>query len=208
MSTPIQPVNDATASLGTIHAVQQHRDAIHLACEPLVAGQVLKAGEHIGINPDGKAVKANRNVKALGIVDPFLTQLVNKGDKFYLILFPRMITSLRHVWEHPDFDTTVEKEIPPTEEQLHKTLVLMHEPKAMAKQVLMDTAEGLGVEFDELMSHAHAKSVDEWHYWVHEQDGGKFDGESIPSNFWEAFETYTGKTVHPDNKHNFLSCSC
>lgn len=205
MSTPIQPVNDATASLGTIHAVQQHRDAVHLACEPMTAGEILTPGMHIGIR-NGLAVEAEGNIKALGIVDPFLPHAVTHGEKFYLILFPRMITSLRHVWEHPDFQPVVEE--PPTEEQLHQTLLLLHDPKAMAKQVIIDAAASIGVEFDELMDHAHAKAVDGHHYWVHEDDGGKFEGESIPADFWAAYETYTGKTVKEDNKHNFLSCSC
>lgn len=205
MSTPIQPVNDATASLGTIHTTLQHRDAIHLAVEPVIAGEILTPGMHIGIR-NGLAVEAEGNIKALGIVDPFLPHAVTHGDKFYLILFPRMITSLRHVWEHPDFQPVVET--PPTEEQLHQTLVLLHDPKAVAKQLIMDAADSLGVGFDELMDHANAKRIDEDHYWVHEEDGGKFEGESIPSGFWNAFETYTGKKVPADSKHNFLSCSC
>lgn len=208
MSTPIKPVNDATASLGTIHTETQQRDAIHLAVEPVVAGGILRPGDHIGIL-NGFAVKATAKVKALGIVDPFLTSFINKDEKFYLILFPRMITSLRHVWEHPDFQPLASVAAEPVDpEAVHKMRVLIGDREAVAKQVIIDTAEELGVEFEELMDHAHAKRVDSSHYWVHEDDGGKFEGECIPDNFWEAFEIYTGKIVPEDSKYNFLSCSC
>lgn len=208
MSTPIKPVNDATASLGTIHTVTQQRDAIHLAVEPVIAGGILRPGDHIGIR-NGFAMKATDKVKALGIVDPFLTNFIGAGEKFYLILFPRMITSLRHVWEHPDFQPLVPVVEEPTDpEAVHKMRVLIGDPEALAKQLLMDAADGLGVEFDELMDHAHAHRVDSSHYWVHEDDGGKFEGESLPAGFWEAYETYTGKVVPSESKYSFLDCSC
>lgn len=91
---------DALETLGTI--IQDGgRDAIHLAVEPVIAGETLFPGQHIGLI-DGKAV--SNGVKMLGIVDPFLTGKVFEGDKFWLIVYPRQITSLRHVWSHPDFD--------------------------------------------------------------------------------------------------------
>ena len=207
MSTPIKPVNDATASLGTIHAVVQHRDAIHLAVEPVIAGEKLRPGMHIGLQ-NGVAFKADSHIKALGIVDPFLTKTVMMDEKFYLILFPRMITSLRHVWEHPDFDTKPEPVTPAEpvdEESLHKMRMLLGDPVALAKQVIMDVAAELNVEFEELMDQALQRTQNSWHYWV---EGDKFEGESIPDKFWGAYETYTGTTVPSDSKGSFISCSC
>jgi hypothetical protein len=95
---------DALETLGTI-ITEGGRDAIHLAVEPIVAAHTLRPGDHVGI-VDGKAtVFAD---KTLGIVDPFLTASVKKGEKFWMVIYPRTIGSLRHVWTHPDFADAVE----------------------------------------------------------------------------------------------------
>lgn len=107
------PSTDALETLGMIHFKPEHRDAIHLAVEPVTAGVTLRRGERIGI-VDGVAypagfttgmyeTKPNFKVPAQGIVDPFLPDDVARGENFWFIMNPRMVTSLRHVWEHPDF---------------------------------------------------------------------------------------------------------
>ncbi|AHC56542.1 hypothetical protein JJJA_0026 [Achromobacter phage JWDelta] len=97
------PSTDALETLGMIHFKPEHRDAIHLAVEPVIAGEELKPGQHIGM-VDGFAFgKAPNLVRLVGIVDPFLPRNVKQGEKFWLVIYPRMVTSLRHVWEHPDF---------------------------------------------------------------------------------------------------------
>lgn len=109
MSTDSRTVTtDALETLGMIHLEPQHRDAIHLAVEAVVAGEILHPGMHIGIF-EGKAYEAEGEgierpvVKALGIVDPFIKGSVEEGESFWLVVYPRQIKSLRHVWEHPDF---------------------------------------------------------------------------------------------------------
>lgn len=79
------------------------RDAIHLAVEPVVASERLPARQDIYLLPDGRAAKAHDG-NGLGIVDPFLKQSVKTGEKFWLVVYPRQITSLRHVWSHPAFE--------------------------------------------------------------------------------------------------------
>lgn len=92
---------DALATLGTILGGDEARDAIHLAVEPVQAAHDLMPGQDVGILPCGRAgVTAD---KFVGIVDPFLRNKVARGERFWLIVYPRTITSLRHVWEHPDF---------------------------------------------------------------------------------------------------------
>lgn len=103
---------DALETLGLIHFKPEHRDAIHLAVEAVEAGEVISPGSDIGIAMNGKAYEAGmsrriddlvQNVKALGIADPFLKKPVEEGNRFWLVVYPRQIKSLRHVWEHPDF---------------------------------------------------------------------------------------------------------
>lgn len=103
---------DALETLGMLLTKlgRQHRDAIHLAVEPATAGAALRPGEHVGLDTNGLAYRArggNYPIKALGIVDPFITVMLETGDKFWLVVYPRQIKSLRHVWEHPDFPASV-----------------------------------------------------------------------------------------------------
>lgn len=97
---------DALETLGTIIGEGEKRDAIHLAVEPIAAGVKLHAGQDVGIF-NGKAYPAgtvkSAQFKLVGIVDPFLKQPVFPDEKFWLVVYPRQITSLRHVWTHPDF---------------------------------------------------------------------------------------------------------
>ncbi len=92
---------DALDTLGTIIDETAQRDAIHLAVEPCVAGVTLHAGMHVGRGDEGTYTYVAANM--LGIVDPFLKKAVMPGERFWLVVYPRQITSLRHVWEHPAF---------------------------------------------------------------------------------------------------------
>lgn len=104
---------DALDTLGTCPIPENSgRDAIHLAVEPAIAGQLLMAGDRVKI-VDGVAVARVNNGDsddATGIVDPFLVRpgFVEKGQKFWFVVLPRTITSLRHVWSHPAFPEAAE----------------------------------------------------------------------------------------------------
>lgn len=93
---------DALETLGMIHFKPEYRDAIHLAVEPVVAGEDLMPSQHVGLNEHNKGCSIGCK-KLLGIVDPFLPRPVKKGESFWLVMFPRQVTSLRHVWESEDF---------------------------------------------------------------------------------------------------------
>lgn len=102
------PSTDALETLGMIHFKPEHRDAIHLAVDPVTCGELpLAVGQRIGIingvaYPAGYTV-AEGKVPYHGIVDPFLPSGVEHGDSFWFVMSPRMVTSLRHVWSHKDF---------------------------------------------------------------------------------------------------------
>jgi hypothetical protein len=92
-----------TPELGKLPGGPTGRDAVHVAIVAVQATCELCPGwhvDHLG-KLDGKSV---------GIVDPFLQQLVKPGDWFWLCLYPQSVTSLRHVWTHPVFTAAAQKE--------------------------------------------------------------------------------------------------
>jgi len=77
------------------------RDAIHVAVAPVVAGYRMKPGTHVGPMYDG--TQFGPSVNNIGIVDPYLSEDVMPGQRFWLFLYPNTVTSLRHAWTHPAF---------------------------------------------------------------------------------------------------------
>lgn len=107
------PSTDALETLGMIHFKPEKRDAIHLAVDPVIAGQWLQVGERIGIVNGFAWTSGTRILNDVtkeyvivpyhGIVDPFLPQPVQPTQSFWFVMAPRMVCSLRHVWSHPEF---------------------------------------------------------------------------------------------------------
>src|SRR6185503_14302303 len=86
----------------------EERDAIHIAVAPVIAGEPLQPGQHIGLQgTDTETATSEPSSGWIGIVDPFLPHLVNKGDRFWMFLYPNTITSLKHQWTHPAFGPEV-----------------------------------------------------------------------------------------------------
>ncbi len=61
---------DALETLGITIDEHEKRDAIHLAIEPVIVGEILYPGQNIGLR-DGKEASIPDDLKYLGIVDPF-----------------------------------------------------------------------------------------------------------------------------------------
>ena len=97
---------------------ERRRDAVHVAIAPVTAAARLSPGEHVGFVADGDTERVGtvredgRPVAPVGIVDPYLTEPVGPGDRFWLCLYPNSVTSLRHVWSSPAFARQVQ---PPKE---------------------------------------------------------------------------------------------
>jgi hypothetical protein len=184
---------DALETLGTIIGDGEKRDAIHLAVENVVAGERLSPGEHINLR-DGKAY-ATAGGKNVGIVDPFLQCHVNAGDRFWLVVYPRQIKSLRHVWEHPDFPASVETQVQ-----------VVASPEAESKAWIETFATELDQTYSRLMEAARK--------WIEESDWTYDNSETYKEVdyakwpiFWKHFEIVTGQKVvnHDDT---FFTCSC
>ena len=228
---------DALETLGMIHDREEHRDAIHLGVEPVEAGEHINPSEDIGIGPDGKAycaVDSNvySNIKALGIADPFITRSINPGEKFWLVVYPRKITSLRHVWTHNDFDSesteTVNVSDLSSEELMNEiqrrlaensTVQTVQEPtqevaeankKSKAWAWIHDYADGLGLDVDELMDYADnwidAERRGSWGEYLCK--GGDLEGERVSDEFWDHYDIVRDESTSSKERGSFFTCSC
>ncbi len=92
--------------LGELAPEGAGRDAVHIAVLPIMAGENLGPGDKVRIL-DGRAFGWSTGEGYVGVVDPYLDQIVGTGQTFFLFVRPRTITGLRHVWTHPDFPEEV-----------------------------------------------------------------------------------------------------
>ncbi len=186
---------DALETLGTIIDDNQKRDAIHLAVLPVMAGARLKPGQTINV-VNGVA-KAAPQKEALAIVDPFLVKAIMPGQFFWMVIKPRLITSLRHVWTHPDLvDEPVSGSNKATEPVISEKDIAFAEIQNIAEQVDCDVYQLI----------EGAQSYIEYGDYLCE--GGRWEGMSLPDAFWPAYERYTGTKVEEDKQYSFFSCSC
>ncbi|HVK17304.1 MAG TPA: hypothetical protein VM533_10175 [Fimbriiglobus sp.] len=81
----------------------RRRDAVHIAVAPVTAAGTLAPGQHVGFVSEGNLETVGVSESPIGIVDPFLREPVQKGERFWLFVYPNTITGLRHVWTHPAF---------------------------------------------------------------------------------------------------------
>lgn len=195
------------AKLGTVPKGNEGRDAVHVAIVPAHAGRPLLPGWRVALDSDGMAIPCEGDA-ALGVVDPFLQRNgVAAGEWFWLCLFPKTITNLRHVWEHPEFPSTDLVPISPT--------------KALSEKWLQDwikTADCPG--YDDVIAAAVGDPVETLDgysgpaYEVVAYGDGRsylhFNGRDahseIPPEFWDHVENATGKKC-PERATHF-SCSC
>jgi hypothetical protein len=81
----------------------RRRDAIHVAVAPVTAAVHLVPGEHVGFVEAGNLEVVGPSECNIGVVDPFLKNDVEPGQRFWLFIYPGAITGLRHIWTHPIF---------------------------------------------------------------------------------------------------------
>jgi hypothetical protein len=188
-------VTDALETLGSTIDENAGRDAIHLAVEPVVAAHMLVAGQNVGL-VEGQATA--HAAKHLGIVDPFLKHPVNAGERFWLVVYPRQITSLRHVWTHPDFP----------EPDVGACLPMTDVERSIAW--IRDYADRIDLHYNALMNGADDWVATHDGKWGGEYlvQGGTLEGVSTSPEFWKHYEVVRGKTLDEGMKENFFSCSC
>lgn len=185
---------DALETLGTIIGDGEARDAIHLAVEPVIAGEPMAPGTHILIS-DGKAIPALFG-KAVGIVDPFLERFVKEGERFWLVVYPRKITSLRHVWTHPDFDDVAD--LPAAKGSKEASIAWMQE---WANEHMSEDWYGDDGKVSPERAYANAINAGQnMSVGPHENARDNIDGE-----WWDHWEAITGER---GDRGGYFSCGC
>jgi hypothetical protein len=184
---------DALETLGSIITPNEKRDAIHLAVENVVAAHDLRAGEHVGFVEGGVGTCDN----PVGIVDPFLTVPVTKGSRFWLVVYPRQITSLRHVWTHPAFpESEVEAPASVSPKEVSEKWMREWAMKHMSADYYGDeTSLNADVAYDNAM-----RAGSDNHIGPYEDARDHIDNE-----WWSHWETITGKQ---GNRGEYFSCAC
>lgn len=210
MSTPGEGdkrkvTTDALETLGSIITENEKRDAIHIAVENVIARQTLYPGQHVGA--------AGTVLDPVGIVDPFLKNPVYPGERFWLLIYPRQIHSLRHVWTHPAFDGepfTLPHKPNITITPNTAAAAMTSRSKAKSEKWLRDFVSSSDCpDFDTVMEAALDHSKRESGRWDDEYlHFGDSASGSIPPEFWEHFEVYSGVTVPQDLRAVLFSCSC
>ena len=171
-------------TLGVLPIGPLERDAIHVAVVPMIASEMLRPAQRIGVLGDGIAGPSG---KITGIVDPYLTDVVPKGSAFWMCLLPGTVTGMRHHWSHPDFNGPA---APGVSESV---------------AYLMQEAANRGLSYDEFMGYV-SEFVNTGHYIVH---GGRFEGQGIyEDEFWPHYEAVTGEKVEERDRGSVFSCSC
>lgn len=190
---------DALETLGTIITESEKRDAIHVAVEPVKAGHNLLPGQHVGI---ANGLAYGNVDKKLGIVDPFIIGPILEGQYFWLLVYPRQITSLRHVWEHPDFSEEEEKENIETKEYI------LEEKQKLAREWIETWASDIGSSYNEVMNGAQIY-LEQGTYTYGE--GNEYTSEAQYDGieeFWVQYSILTGKDFGNDLSGGFFTCAC
>lgn len=197
---------DALDTLGTIIDETQKRDAIHLAVIPVTAGANIEPGHDVCLDKEGFAVnwyEGESEYEPLGIADPFIKRKqynhgsIRPGDRFWLVIYPRKITSLRHVWSHPAFPDEaagLQLQVNDAKEESRKWL------EAFAARLFSYEPHDseTSSRFDVLMAGAeHGGFGTDIEY-----------GDNCNPNdeFWMHYERYTGKKVA--KRHEHFRCAC
>lgn len=183
-------------NLGFTPSENAHRDAIHIAVIPLVAGETLLRGTLIR-HENGTAIATNED--GVGIVDPFLQKpLVERGTRFWCFLLPNTVTGMRHHWAHPKFDELEEAVPPPVSPQT----------KEENRKWIADFCDRWNIDYDQLIEAATGKT--EWRYvstggnQVYKDEMGDEYNE-----FWRRFEEMTNQQYSDDHKDGmYFTCSC
>lgn len=174
--------NQHEIKVGEIITTKADRDAIHMAIAPVIAGEDLEPGTHVGFEDNGTVVSYRQENQHVGIIDPFLKDKVKKGEQCWLFVYPKTIANLRHHWDHPRF--------------INQTT------SSNSQKWLEDYASKHGIVYGDMML-AVEKYVDSGCDEVGDyRIDDYYRGYETPPEFWDHFYVITGKR----GKGSFWGC--
>lgn len=192
-------MSDTQHSLGKLIQGDPERDAVHIAVVAVEADTVLSPGMRVGFTAERKAARVVPEI--IGIVDPFLTETVYPGDKFFMFLLPNTITSLKHNWTHPAFENVAPA---------------VGDPKAVSEAWLRDfCAKADCPGYDKVMAAIMGSDPEQdddrdWYSSRIDGDYLHFSGRDahgeIPAEFWLHVEVVLGR--QQEQRPAYFSCSC
>lgn len=174
--------------LGKLAEDDAARDAIHIAIAPVIASTFLHPAQPVGLLPSGEAAPHMPN--PVGIVDPFLREVVEPGKRFWLCLNPNTITSLRHDWAHPAFSE-----------------VLQNREKEIARKVIEDFIETINesMNVDQFVGLMRQRATGGDDYF----DGVYFsENFEVPSSIWDCVDLLSGEPIPAGARTGYMSCAC
>lgn len=196
-------MSDTQTSLGKLIESDAQRDAIHIAVAPVVAIERMIPGQHIGFVDDGGVNVSTRSTRPLGVVDPFLKNMVEAGERFWMFLYPNTITSLRHNWTHPAFS------------EAPAVAGIARSTKEASEEWLRNFVQGADCpEYETVIAAAvddyHSGDGDDYIYSRNDGEylhfGGRDAHGEIPPEFWTHVENVTGRKI--SKRPAYFSCSC
>jgi hypothetical protein len=178
------------------------RDAVHIAVVPVEAGVDLSPGYWVRVVA-GLAFEVDGPTSpgAVGVVDPYLENGPERGQRFWLYLRPGSITALRHEWDHPAFPLSR----PRDESDARVARDVEEALTGQAKRWLEEFALKVGMTYDEFVGH------------LEEGEGITFDSDDYRQDvcyehrdeIWKNAEEALGKTFdRPHRDRVYFSCSC
>lgn len=163
------------------------KDAIHIAIAPVIASETLLPGAKIGFVEKDNFELVGKVPNPIGIVSPWLPHHVKKGQKFYMLLNPYTITSLRHEWEHPAFKGD-------------------YKVPGKSEMWLLNWANELGMTYQALMDAAQKYIKDGSYYCLGHETPDQCFYEI--EDFWRHYEIVSGQKVKEQDKNSFFHCAC
>lgn len=182
-------MSDTQFLLGKLVQGNPERDAVHIAVVAVEADGPLSAGMRVGFKDNGRVGRLPQEV--IGVVDPFLTESVYEGDKFWLFLLPNTITSLKHNWIHPAFEAETPRAKSASEDWM----------RAWAVKHMSEDYYGDGEKLSPETAYANAIEAGRTH------SVGPYEAarDHIDSEWWSHWETITGQI---GDREEYFRCAC